>query len=160
MSRLKLLIYKLLPRMILLILLLWAWGLFFTVPIKEFFLVLLFIQGAGACLSLAFNSFFAALIGIILLGFFNSLFNRFVNLLFYYWQRISIDPLTTIPTEILAVLSIGIPLVISFILALKNFDLKPYKYTVRPYLFVALPLLLVQVVVIFLFYTKVASLLY
>jgi hypothetical protein len=81
--------------------------------------------------------------------------NRFISFLFYHWQRVSIDPFAVISPYILSALLLGIPLGISFLLAFRAFDLKPYKYTIKPYLFIALPLLLVQVVVIFLYYEKV-----
>lgn len=154
-SRLKLLIYKLLPRMFVLMLLLGTWCLVFKMPVNDYIVVLIFIQLAAACLSLAFNSYFAALIGIILLGFFYSLSSRFIFFLFYRWQGISIDSFTIISPYGLAALLLGIPLGISFLLAFRNFDLKPYKYVIKPYLFIALPLLLVQVVVIFLYYEKI-----
>jgi hypothetical protein len=123
--------------------------------VKDYIVVLIFIQLAAACLSLAFNSYFAALIAIILLGFFYSLSSRFIIFLFYRWQGISIDPFTIISPYVLAALLLGIPLGISFLLALRNFDLKPYKYVIKPYLFIALPLLLVQAAVIFLYYEKI-----
>lgn len=156
-SRLKLLFYKLLPRFVVLMLFLSTWSLIFARPINDYIVVLIFIQWAGACLSLAFNSYFAALIGIILLGFFYSLSSQFIIFLFIHWRGISIDPfnIINISPYILAALLLGVPLVISFLLALRNFDLKPYKYVVKPYLFIALPLLLVQVVVIFLYYEKI-----
>jgi hypothetical protein len=155
MSRLKLFIYKLLPRMILLILLLGTWVLVFNMPVKNYIVVLIFIQLAAACLSLAFNSYFAALIGIILLGFFYSLSSRFITFVFYRWRGISIDPFAVISPYVLAALLLGIPLGISFLLAFRNFDLKPYKYVIKPYLFIAMPMLLVQAVVIFLYYEKI-----
>jgi len=154
-SRLKLFIYKLLPRFAALIAMLGTWTLVFNMPVKDYIVVLIFIQLAAACLSLAFNSYFAAIIGIILLGFFYSLSSRFITLLFHRWQEISIDPFTIISPYVLAALLLGIPLAISFLLALRNFDLKPYKYTVKPYLFIALPLLLIQAAVIFLYYKKI-----
>jgi len=142
------------PRFVALIAMLGTWALVFNMPVKDYIVVLIFIQLAAACLSLAFNSYFAAIIGIILLGFFYSLSSRFITLLFHRWKGISIDPFTIISPYVLAALLLGIPLVISFLLALRNFDLKPYKYTIKPYLFIALPLLLVQVVFIFLYYEK------
>ncbi|MGD2087640.1 MAG: hypothetical protein PVH61_15800 [Candidatus Aminicenantes bacterium] len=154
-SRLKLFIYKLLPRFVVLMAMLGTWALVFNMPVKNYIVVLIFIQLAAACLSLAFNSYFAALIGIILLGFFYSLSRRFIIFLFYRWQGISNDPITIISPYVLAALLLGIPLAISFLLAFRNFDLKPYKYVIRPYLFIALPLLLVQVVVIFFYYEKI-----
>jgi len=157
-SRLKLFIYKLLPRFVVLMLLLGTWCLVFNMPVKEYIVVLVFIQLAGACLSLAFNSYFAALMGIILLGFFYSLSSRFISFLFHRWQRVSIDPFAVISPYVLSALLLGIPLGISFLLAFRAFDLKPYKYTIKPYLFIALPLLLVQAVVIFLYYEKVVYL--
>jgi hypothetical protein len=157
MSRLKLFIYKLVPRLIVLMLLLGTWALVFNMPVNNYIVVLIFIQLAGACLSLAFNSYFAALIGIILLGFLYSLSSQFIIFLFIHWRGISIDPfnIISISPYVLAALLLGIPLVISFLLAFRNFDLKPYKYVVKPYLFIALPLLLIQVVVIFLYYEKI-----
>lgn len=154
-SRLKLFIYKLLPRFVVLMAMLVTWALVFNMPVNDYIVVLIFIQLAAACLSLAFNSYFAALIGIILLGFFYSLSSRFIIFLFYRWQGISIDPFTIISPYVLAALLLGIPLGISFLSAFRNFDLKPYKYVIKPYLFIALPLFLVQVVVIFLYYEKI-----
>jgi hypothetical protein len=154
-SRLKLFIYKLVPRFVVLMLFLATWALIFAVPIKDYIVVLVFIQLAAACLSLAFNSYLAAVIGIILLGFFYGLSSRFITFLFIRWQRISIDLFAIISPYVLAALLLGIPLGISFLLAFWNFDLKPYKYVIKPYLFIALPLLLVQVVVIFWYYDKI-----
>jgi hypothetical protein len=155
MSRLKLFVYKLLPRFVVLMLFLATWALIFAEPVNDYIVVLIFIQLAAACLSLAFNSYFAALVGIILLGFFYSLSRRFIISLFFHWQGISIDPFTIISPNVLAALLLGIPLGISFLLAFWNFELKPYKYTIKPYLFIALPLLLVQLVVIILYYERI-----
>jgi hypothetical protein len=154
-SRLKLFIFKLLPRFVVLMLFLVTWALVFNTSAKDYIVVLIFIQLSAACLSLAFNSYFAAVIGIILLGFFYGLSSRFITFLFIRWQRISIDLFAIISPYFLAALLLGIPLGISFLLAFRNFDLKPYKYVVKPYLFIALPLLLVQVVVIFWYYDKI-----
>jgi hypothetical protein len=155
MSRVKLFIYKLLPRMVLLLLFLGIWGLVFNQPLKSYLLVLLFIQLIAVCLSLAFNSYLAALISIILLGFFYSLSSMFITALFLRWQSVSINPFEIISPYVLAALLIVIPLGISFLLTFRNFDLKPYKYAVRPYLFIALPLILMQAVLIFLYFEKV-----
>ena len=155
MSRLTLFLCKLLPRMILLLVLLGAWGLIFQVSIKQLVVVLIFIQLAAASLSLAFNSYFAAIIGIILLMFFYSLSQRFIWFLFYQWRELSVNPFAIISPTLLAALLTGIPLALSFLMAFKNLDLRPYKYTVKPYLFIAVPLLLAQVAVIFFFYEKV-----
>jgi hypothetical protein len=154
-SRLKLFIFKLLPRFVVLMLFLVTWALVFNTSAKDYIVVLIFIQLSAACLSLAFNSYFAAVIGIILLGFFYGLSSRFITFLFIRWQRISIDLFAIISPYFLAALLLGIPLGISFLLAFRSFDLKPYKYVVKPYLFIALPLLLVQAVVIFWYYDKI-----
>lgn len=156
-SRVKVFIYKLLPRMVVLFLLLGIWGLIFNQPIKDYITILLFIQLVAVCLSLAFNSYFAALIGIILLGFFHGLSSVFITSLFLHWQEVSIYPFEIISPYVLSALLIVIPLGVSFLLAFRNFDLKPYKYVVRPYLFIALPLLLVQTVIILLYYEKVVA---
>lgn len=157
MSRVKLFIYKLLPRMVVLLLFLGIWGLVFNQPLKGYLVVLVFIQLIAVCLSLAFNSYLAALISIILLGFFYGLSSMSITALFLRLQTVSINPFEIISPYALAALLIVIPLGISFLLTFRNFDLKPYKYAVRPYLFIALPLIFVQAVVILLYYEKIIA---
>lgn len=156
-SRVKLFFDKLLPRVVVLFLLLGIWGLVFNQPLKDYLVVLLFIQLIAVCLSLAFNSYLAALISTILLGFFCVLSGWFITALFIRLQTVSINPFEIISPYALAALLIVIPLGISFLLTFRNFDLKPYKYAIRPYLFIALPLILIQAVLIFLYFEKVKA---
>lgn len=151
MSRLKIFVYKLLPRVVVLLLLTGISILILNMS-ENAFPALIFIQLGAVFLSLALNSYFTSFIVIILLGFLYSLSSRFITGVFHHWKGYSFDPFAIISPHVLAALLLGIPLAIAFFLALKNFDLKPYKYVIKPYLFIALPLLLVQAAVIFLFY--------
>ena len=153
MSKLKIFIYKFLPRFLLLALLAVLSHLFFGIN-GHYFIALLFIQLGGVFLSLAFSSFFMAFITIFLLGFFYSLAIQFIIRWFKVIHDFSFNPFELISPYVLAALLLGIPLAVSFFLAFKNYDLKPFKYAVKPYLFIGLPLILVQALVIFFYYEK------
>jgi hypothetical protein len=52
-------------------------------------------------------------------------------------------------SHFIAMLLLLIPLGVSFFLAFRNFDLKPFKVTVRSYFYVAVPVILLEAVIIF-----------
>lgn len=153
-SKLKIFLSKLIPRVVVLAVLVGLAILFLDIGFKSIIIPLIFLQLGGVFLSLAFNTFFLGFVAVLLLGFFYSLSFMFITNLFYRLKQFSFDPFSIIPPTLLAALLLWIPLGLSFFLVFRGFDLKPYKYTVRPYFFVALPLLLLQALIILLYFEK------
>lgn len=145
-SKLRIFLYKAVPRVMVLAIMGLSIVIFTKMTVSYFLLPLLFLQLGMVFMSLAFGSLFVGMIAGIVMAYFYVLSRYFMEYLFQYYLHL--DPI--LPPNILAGLFLLIPPGISFFLAYKNLDFKPYKYTVRPYLYVALPLLLLQVIIIFL----------
>lgn len=152
-SKLRIFIYKVVPRVVVLVMIGVLPVIFTNLEVSDFLLPLLFLQLGMLFLSLAFGSLFAGIIAGVILAYFYVLSGFFVEYFFRYF--LGLEPI--VPSNILAALCLLVPLGISFFLAYKNLDLKPYKYTVRPYLYVAVPLLMLQVIIIFLNFERLAE---
>ncbi|MCP5102976.1 MAG: hypothetical protein GY950_06345 [bacterium] len=144
-SKLRIFVYKMLPRVSVVVVLGLVTVMVSRYTVVNWVLPLLCVQLGGVFMSLAFNRLFAGFVAGVVLGYFGVLYTMYIVYLFQF--QLHLSPI--LAPHILAGLLLLIPLGISFFLAYKNFDLKPYKYTVRPYLFVALPLLLLQVIIVF-----------
>jgi hypothetical protein len=149
-SKLRIFIYKVLPRVTMLVTAGLLMVIFTKVTTSAFLVPLLFFQLGMVFISLTFGSLFAGAVAGVILAYFHALSGSFIEYLFRF--SLHIDPV--LPSHFLAGLSILIPLGISFSLAFRNLDLKPFKYTVRSYLYIALPLLSAQAIIIFLNFEK------
>jgi len=156
MSKLKIFLFKVIPRFAVLMVLTGLAILFFNITFTGVVLPLIFLHLGGVFLSLAFYSLFAGFIAVVLLGFFYSLSHMFIIHAFNYVAQIYFSPFSIISPPVLAALLLALPLGISFFLAFRKFDLKPYKYTIKPYFFIAAPLLLLQALIILVYFEKVA----
>ena len=154
-SKLKIFLAKIVPRFVVLSVLAGIALLFLDITFEEVVIPLIFLQIGGVFLSLAFNSFFLGVISVALLGFIYSLLYMFLNNFYYYLRQFDLDLFSIIPPGIPTVLLLGIPLGISFFLVYRNFDIKPYKYTIKPYFFIAIPLLLLQVLIVVVYFDSV-----
>ena len=165
-SRSKILVCKILPRLLLVMLLAFIYVILFGIEedplfrindnvlltVTVFFLSALF-------LSLAFRNLGVAFIGIyLLLVMYDLSFNfsidvswNFLYLRYYnHFDHYAYDILEKF-IYILPGLLIVIPLGISFFLTFKRLDLRPPKYRIKPYFYIALPLILVQALLLLLF---------
>jgi hypothetical protein len=116
---------------------------------------LILLQLGTVFLSLAFPSLFVGFIAVLVLLWFYALSRTFIIYIIYNVLRLPFDRFPLLPPYIIAAFLLLIPLGISFFLVFKNFDLKPYKYTIRPYFFIGLPLILLQVIIIFLYFEDI-----
>jgi len=156
MSRAKILVFKLIPRFTILLILSVAVVVFCGVTVKGTMVPLLFLHLGSVCISLAFESYFAGFITLVLLGFFYSLSSRFISMGLFLLGGRSFSLYRYISPNAAALLVLGIPLIISFWLVLKNLDLKPYKYTIKPYFTITLPVIVLHIVVFLIFYKDVS----
>jgi hypothetical protein len=154
-SKLKLLIFKMLPRLSILFILGGCYALLADVGnVMDYLAALLIFHLGAAFLSLAFQSLFPGVVAVILLATLYSLANMFLSSVYRQVRQLDFNPFYIVPPYVVAALLLLIPLGISFFLVLKNLDLKPYKYSPRPYLFIALPAVLLQAVIIVLYYDR------
>lgn len=151
-SRWKIFLYKLAPRLLVLLLIFVLFALLGGATVKGILYPLLTVQIGMIFLSLAFSSYFAGFIAFVLLGFFYSLGIKFVWYALYVLDGNSYGLFGTVPVELIALLLPGIPLAISFFKVFLNYDLKPARFTLKPYYYIALPVILVEFIVIFVFY--------
>jgi ABC-type transport system involved in multi-copper enzyme maturation permease subunit len=166
-SRSKILLCKIFPRISLLSLLLFIFVFLFGIEnvdlfvrnynvlwtIIVFFLFALFFSLAFRNLAVGFTGMYILLVIYDMSLRFS--INVFEHILYYsYYDRIS-DYRYNIfrnAVYILPGLLIVIPLGISFFLAFKRLDLRPPAHRVKPYLYIALPVILIQAVLLLLFY--------
>jgi hypothetical protein len=153
-SRLKIFLFKLIPRVVVLLVLSGILLLAFDLTLKGIILPLILLQLAGVFISLAFDSYFLSFCAMILLGFFFTVSSRFSYYGLYMLSGEDWRIIRYINPSVVALLLLGIPLSISFAKVLKNLDLKPYKYSIKPYLQFMMPVLLIHMLVFFMFYEK------
>ncbi len=153
-SHCKLFLYKIAPRFILLLIILAIGMIFLNMSFIGVGLPLVGLQIGAAFLSLAVDSYYFGIIGLFLLGFFYSLFNQTLELAIFVFGRKGFTFLYSFSPIYISMLLLGIPLGISFFLALKKLDFKSYKQSLKPYLYIALPVLLLQAVIFLIFYEK------
>jgi hypothetical protein len=154
-SKLKLLIFKMVPRLSVLVIIGGSYALLAdTGSVGDYFAALLIFHLGAAFLSLAFQSLFPAVVAVILLATLFSLANMFVGSVYLQVKQLAFNPYSIVPPYAAAALLLLVPLGISFFLVLKNLDLKPYKYSIRPYLFIALPVVLLQAIIIAVYYDR------
>jgi hypothetical protein len=154
-SKLKVLVLKMLPRLSVLVFIGGIYALLANVGnVKNYIIALLIFHLAAAFLSLAFQSLFPGAVAVILLAFLFTLYNKFLSYMYLQIRQLAFNPFSMVSPNILASFLLLVPLGISFFLALKKLDLKPHTYSIRPYLFIALPVVLLQVIIIAVYYDK------
>lgn len=151
-GRLRMFFNKLLPRFILLLFLAALLVLFFHVSFESTILPLFLLQIGAVFLSLAIDSYYVGVIALFLLMFLTELGNIMVKRFLYFMVGGNFQLAHLFVKFYPHLLLIFIPLGISFFLALKRLDLKPYRYSLKPYLYIALPVLMTQMVLYIVFY--------
>jgi hypothetical protein len=149
-SKRKIFLYKWLPRFLVLAVLALVSALVFKMTFSHWVIPMLLVQLGAVFLSLAFPSLFAGFAAVLVLGWFYALANVFVTFHFYTRWGVLVDH----ESHLIAMLLLVIPLGVSFFLAFRNFDLKPFKVTVRSYFYVAVPVILLEAVFIFMNFEK------
>lgn len=140
-SKLKVFMFKWLPRLAVLLVVSALWPLIFDGPGKEWVLFLVMVQLAGVFLSLAFNTLFAGFITSVILACLFALINMYSTYLVFYTLILPYQLQTFTVAVSGAMLCFLVPLGISFFLVYRNYDLRPYKLRIRPYLYIALPVI-------------------
>lgn len=140
MSKWKILVSKIFPRLFFLLLLITAGGMLSisrNIIIDGMSLLVLFFM--AMFISLAVDSVINAMLGVLLLNiilYYSSLVLSYVTM---EYNLLGIGLPVAWLSQLLPGLFLIIPLAAAFGLTLKNFDIKPLKWQAKPYLFIALP---------------------
>jgi len=157
-SRLQILIYKVFPRLVILLVLIVVSTLFSiyqNIWISGFNLVVLFL--ISIVLSVSFNS---PLIGIVGISFFFYVYytsSQIIYMIFTGWDPGKAFPdstLTVILHNILAAVLLLTPLGIAFWITFKKMDVKPLKLQMKSYYLIVLPTLVIFITFIIVFFKK------
>lgn len=153
-SRWKIILYKIVPRMVFLLLLLVVsvfFSVFNNVWINGFNLIILFL--ISLFLSILLSSAVFGLLEVALAFCIIYLNAQIIN--FFLWRP---ETTSAIVPSFLSYFISGalllIPLGIAFWITFKNLDVKAIKLQIRPYLFIALPSVLILITFAVLFYKK------
>jgi hypothetical protein len=158
--RIKILLYKIVPRLAVLILLSMPVFMIFDFTFNGTAVPGFLLFFGCVCLSLAFESYLVGIIAVILFVFFYSLSQRFISVGLFLLTSKTYLFTRSLSASTIALLILCIPLVISFLMVLKKMDLKPYKYIVKPYIKVMLPVILVHIIIFLLYYNQVYNFYY
>ena len=153
-SRSKILLMKLVPRMIILILLVIILQLFFEANVADIgitFLVLFFVS---AFLSIGTYSIVINLIGVMMLYYvFHALLQILMN--FSFFHGLESRGSWIIPAfQLLAAALLLVPMGTAFWLTFKKMDVKPMKWQLRTYYAIVLPTIIVLVTIVALLFKK------
>jgi hypothetical protein len=156
-SRMKIVLYKILPRFAILILLLG--GLMISYGLEPT------LRHTGNLIFLFFISVFisieiiSALVGFVGVGLFYLVFQLSTNIMNYFAYKLNIINYfkNNFLGIILSAAFLLIPFGLSFWITFKNFDLKPLKYHIKAYYYIAFPAFAILVVLIVLFYNDYLS---
>ncbi len=157
-SRSKILIYKVFPRLMILLVLIVV-STFFSVYqniwIAGFNLVVLFL--ISIVLSVSFNSPLIGIIGISFFyyGYYTS--SQIIHMIFTGWDPQKAFPdstLTALLHNIIGAALLLTPLGIAFWITFKRMDVKPLKMQMKSYYLIVLPTLVMFIVFIILFFKK------
>jgi hypothetical protein len=154
MSKIKLLMNKMLPRLVVLVTVGTVTGLLLGASLEKFLLAMLILHLGTVFLSLPFQSLLGAFVTFIVLVGIYGMGYTFFNYLFFEITTVSFNPYKFFNPVYLAAIILLAPLGISFGVALKKLDLKPFAYALRPYLFIALPIIMSEVAVIAYYYNR------
>jgi hypothetical protein len=159
-SRLKIITYKILPRLSLLLLLIIASLLIsiFRYPLMNGFnLIVLF--SISATLSLSISSFGIGVIGASLFFFIYYQAYQIIYMMFTGWDIHKHEPfsmaafLSCVLTAILFLMPFGAALLVTF----QRFDVKPLKWQLKTYISIVVPTILAFAAFIFIFFSKYMS---
>jgi hypothetical protein len=143
--RLKIILYKVAPRITFLLLLLVVsafFSVFANIWTAGLILVVLFL--ISLFLSIVLSSVIVGLIEVALLYVLIHLNDLIINV--FLWKlKIAGDIFPSFPTRLFSAAFVLIPLGIAFWLTFKNLDVKPFKLQMRPYLFIAFPSILILI---------------
>ena len=153
-SKLKIFLMKLIPRLVILILLVIILILFFKIDMADFgttFLVLFFIS---VFLSIGINSFIINLFGVLMLYFIQySLWQILMN--FSILHGLESRGAWIIPTfQLIAAVLLLVPIGIAFWLTFKRMDVKPVKLQMRAYYAIVLPTLVILITFVSVMFKK------
>jgi hypothetical protein len=162
--RLKLLFFKMTPRLILVVLIGLGHELLFAnqslimtdVFVNRLVVAVVLLHLIAVAMSLVVSNLVIGFIGIYLLQMMWVFASEFMFYVFRHTWNYSVA-IHSSWTWILPGILILIPLAISFGLSFRSLDLKPEKFHVKPYLAISLPLLALQAIVIFVLYHKLGS---
>jgi len=152
--RLKIIIYKVAPRIVFLMLLLVV-SVFFSVfnNIWTAGLIFIILFLISLLLSIVLSSVIIGLIEVGLLYVLIHLNDITINVLL--WKlKIANDIFPSFPTRLFSAALVLVPLGIAFWLTFKNLDVKSFKLQMRPYLFIALPSILILIAFATLYFKK------
>ncbi|MGD8536732.1 MAG: hypothetical protein PVF66_12865 [Candidatus Aminicenantes bacterium] len=162
-SRLQILMYKILPRLAILLVLIAVstiFSVYQNIWIAGFNLVILFL--ISIVLSVSFTS---PLIGIIGVSFFFYIYytsSQIIYMIFTGWDPGKAFPdtaLTVLPHNIFAAVMLLTPLGIAFWITFKKMDVKPLKLQMKSYYLIVLPTLIVSITFIIMSFKRYLSLL-
>ncbi len=136
----KILAFKILPRLTVLLLLIMVGGIlsvFLTVISDAVSVLIVFFT--AVFISLAVDSLINAMIGVLLLNiilYYTSIITSYLTIA--YRLLGSTEPISWL-SHLLPVLLLLVPMAVAFGITLKNLDMKPLKWQAKPYLVIALP---------------------
>jgi ABC-type Na+ efflux pump permease subunit len=153
-SRAKILLMKIGPRLIILIFLVIVLALFLKLDLLEFGITFLLIFFVSAFLSIGTNSLMINLIGVIMLYYvFRTLGQILMN--FSFLHGLESRGVWISPTfQLLAATLLLVPMGIAFWLTFKRMDVKPMKLQMRTYYAIVLPTLAVLITFVTLMFKK------
>lgn len=160
-SRFQILMYKFLPRLVLLLVLITV-SIFFSVYtniwINGFNLVVLFL--ISTFMSISFSSLAMGFIGISIFFYVYYHFSRTIHAIFVSLKPESMDPfsLAALFYNLLSAVLLLTPLGIAFWITFKKLDVKPLKLQMKSYYLIVLPTLVVFIAFIIIFFKMYLSL--
>jgi ABC-type transport system involved in multi-copper enzyme maturation permease subunit len=153
-SRSKILLMKILPRLVILIFLVLILVLFFKLNLSAFGIAFLLIFFVSAFLSFGIDSFIFTFIGAVILYFvFHFLWQILVN--FFFFHGLESRGLWIEPTfQTIAAALLLVPMGTAFWLTFKKMDVKPVKLQMKTYYSIVLPTLVILIVFVSLMFKK------
>ena len=153
-SRSKILLAKILPRLIILTILVIILALFFKLNLYAFGVAFLLVFFVSAFFSIGINSIPINLIGVIMLYYvFQFLWQILVN--FFFFHGLESRGSWIHPTfQLLAAALLLVPMGTAFWLTFKRMDVKPMKLQMRTYYAIVLPTLAVLIIFVSLMFKK------
>ena len=148
----KIVAIKIFPRLVLLVLLIAAGGIFAifkNIAVDGVSLIVLFL--IAVFVSLAVDSLINGMIGVVLLNVILYYTSLIISYLSMEYGLFGSNAPQFLFSHLLPAVLLLVPLAAAFGITLKNFDAKPLKWQAKPYLMIALPtvLLLISFILVF-----------
>jgi len=157
-TRVKIIIYKIFPRISILALMIIVLAIFSGFKIDSIYVIqLLFIFLISTFISFTISSVIMGFIGVLLLYmvfYFTLRILSFVALKHHIFSNISAGSLLI---HLLSAFILLIPFGVAFWKTIKNLDVKPLKLQMQPYYYIALPSLFITIIFLVLFYNRYLS---